>query len=73
MGADLPLIVLWLICAATFFTFYLGFINLRGFKHALQIVRGSFSELVILEPLRLRFLSAALALSFGLFLRDFWA
>lgn len=44
MGADLPLIVLWLICAATFFTFYLGFINLRGFKHALQIVRGSFSD-----------------------------
>ena len=44
MGADLPLIVLWLIVAASFFTLYLGFINLRGFKHAIEIVRGSFSN-----------------------------
>jgi len=44
MGADLPLIVLWLIVAASFFTIYLGFINLRGFKHAIDIVRGSFSD-----------------------------
>lgn len=43
-GTDLPLIVLWLIFAASFFTLYLGFINLRGFGHALQIVRGSFSN-----------------------------
>ena len=28
-GMDLPLIVVWLIIAAFFFTFYLGFINLR--------------------------------------------
>ena len=44
MGADLPLIVLWLIFAATFFSFYMGFINLRGFKHAIDIVRGKFSD-----------------------------
>ena len=44
MGADLPLIVLWLIFAASFFTLYLGFINLRGFKHAFDIVRGKFSD-----------------------------
>ena len=44
MGADLPLIVLWLIFAATFFSFYMGFINLRGFKHALDIVRGKYSD-----------------------------
>jgi len=44
LGADLPLIVLWLIFAASFFTFYLGFINLRGFKHAVDIVRGKFSD-----------------------------
>jgi len=42
MGTELPLIVLWLIFAATFFTFYLGFINLRGFKHAIDIVSGKF-------------------------------
>ena len=44
MRADLPLIVLWLIVAASFFTLYLGFINLRGFGHALKIVSGSLSN-----------------------------
>ena len=40
-GADVPLIVVWLIVAAFFFTFYLGFINLRGFAYAVRIVRGA--------------------------------
>lgn len=39
-GADVPLIVVWLIIGAVFFTGYLGFINLRGFKHAIDIVSG---------------------------------
>ena len=43
-GADIPLIVMWLIIAAFFFTFYLGFINLRGFSHALTIVRGALRD-----------------------------
>ena len=43
-SADVPLIVCWLIFAACFFTFYLGFINLRGFKHAIDIVRGKFDD-----------------------------
>lgn len=43
-GADLPLVVLWLVIGATFFSFYLGFINLRGFKHAIQIARGDYSD-----------------------------
>lgn len=38
--ADLQLIVVWLIAGAIFFTFYLGFINIRGFKHAIRIVLG---------------------------------
>jgi AGCS family alanine or glycine:cation symporter len=38
-----PLIVLWLVAAAVFFTGYLGFINIRGFKHALNLVRGEHS------------------------------
>ena len=37
---DVPLIVVWLIAGATFFTIYLGGINLRGFRHAIRIVRG---------------------------------
>jgi alanine or glycine:cation symporter, AGCS family len=39
-----PLILLWLLIGALFFTFYLGFINIRGFKHSLDIVRGKHSQ-----------------------------
>ena len=41
-GTDLPLIVVWLILGATFFTFYFRFINIRGFVHAINIVSGKF-------------------------------
>lgn len=43
-ATDVPLIVCWLIFAACFFTVYLGFINIRGFKHAVEIVSGKFSD-----------------------------
>lgn len=39
-GAELPLIVAWLVAGAVFFTFYLGFINVRGLPHALRLVTG---------------------------------
>jgi AGCS family alanine or glycine:cation symporter len=42
--ADLQLIVLWLVAGAVFFTFYLRFINIRGFVHALRLVRGDFTD-----------------------------
>lgn len=42
--AQVPLIVCWLIFGAFFFTGYLGFINVRGFKHAIDIVSGKFSD-----------------------------
>lgn len=38
--SDLPLIVVWLISGALFFTFYLRLINIRGFTHAIRIVMG---------------------------------
>ncbi len=41
---EIPLIVVWLIVAAAFFTVYLGFQNIRGFKHALDLVRGKYSD-----------------------------
>lgn len=44
MGSDLPLVVVWLVAGAIFFTVYLGFINLRGFAHAWRLVRGDFSQ-----------------------------
>mgnify|MGYP006094716887 FL=1 len=43
-GADVPLIVCWLIFAAIFFTFYMGFINFRGFTHAVSILRGALKN-----------------------------
>ncbi len=41
-GTDVPLIVLWLIAGGVFFTVYLRFINFRGFRHAVDIVRGKY-------------------------------
>ena len=43
-GSQLPLIILWLMLAAVFFTFYFDFINLRGFKHAFQLLRGDYAK-----------------------------
>lgn len=43
-GADVPLIICWLIFGAAFFTVYLRFINIRGFKHAIDIVRGRYDD-----------------------------
>lgn len=41
-NTDLKLILVWLVSAALFFTIYLGFINLRFFRHAIDLVRGKF-------------------------------
>jgi len=40
----LPLIVLWLIAGGVFFTIYLRFVNIRGFRHALAVVRGRYAS-----------------------------
>jgi AGCS family alanine or glycine:cation symporter len=39
-GAKVPLVVVWLLVAAVFFTVYFRFLNFSGFKHAIDIVRG---------------------------------
>jgi AGCS family alanine or glycine:cation symporter len=43
-GAEVPLIVAWLIGGGLFFTLYLRFINLRGFRHALAVVCGRYAR-----------------------------
>ncbi|MFK7762664.1 MAG: alanine/glycine:cation symporter family protein [Roseobacter sp.] len=43
-GAELPLVVLWLVIGAIFFTFYMGFVNVSGFKHAIHLVRGDYAD-----------------------------
>lgn len=36
-------IVIWLVLGAIFFTLRMRFVNLRGFKHALDLVRGKYN------------------------------
>ncbi len=43
-GANLPIVVLWLVIGAVFFTIKMGFINLTGFKHAIELVRGDWTD-----------------------------
>jgi AGCS family alanine or glycine:cation symporter len=43
-GAQLPVVVLWLVAGAVFFTVYMGFINVRGFKHAISLVKGDYAD-----------------------------
>jgi alanine or glycine:cation symporter, AGCS family len=40
----IPFIVVWLILGATFFTFRMGFINIRGFRHSLDLARGKYDD-----------------------------
>lgn len=44
IGADVPIIVVWLVIGAVFFTFRMNFINIRGFKHAVQLVQGKYDD-----------------------------
>lgn len=39
-----PIVVLWLILGALFFTFKLKFINLRGVKHSIDLLRGKYDN-----------------------------
>ncbi len=43
-GTQFPLIVGWLVVAAIVFTFYFGFIQFRGFKHSIELVRGDYFD-----------------------------
>ena len=40
----IPFIVVWLVLGAIFFTVKMKFVNVRGFKHAIQLVAGKFSD-----------------------------
>lgn len=45
LPVKIPFIIIWLICGALFFTIYLKFINIRGFKHAVDLVLGKFDKI----------------------------
>ncbi len=40
----IPFIVIWLIFGALFFTIRMGFINIRGFRHSLDLARGKYDD-----------------------------
>ncbi len=40
----MPLIVLWLILGGIFFTLRMKFINIRAFKHAIEVVQGKYDD-----------------------------
>ena len=41
---SLPLIVVILLLGALLFTFYFRFINIRGFRHAIDIIKGKYDN-----------------------------
>jgi len=43
-GISIPFVLIWLVLGAVIFTFYMGFINIRGFKLATNIVRGVYTN-----------------------------
>jgi AGCS family alanine or glycine:cation symporter len=43
-GTNFPWIVLWLISAATVFTLYFGFVQIRAFKLAIDLVKGDYAK-----------------------------
>lgn len=41
---EIPFVLIWLVLGALFFTVFFRFVNIRGFKHALDVVRGRFDD-----------------------------
>lgn len=44
LESHIPLVVLWLLFGAILFTIMMRFVNVRGFKHAIDLVRGRFDK-----------------------------
>ena len=44
LGTKVPIIVLWLLIGAIFFTLRMGFINIRGFWHGIRLTRGHYDN-----------------------------
>ena len=66
-GATVPLVVAWLVVGATYFTIRMGFINFRGFKHAIDVVSGKYnSKDAEGEVSHFQALSSALSATVGL-------
>tara|TARA_R110002049_G_scaffold696_2_gene4175 strand:- start:3806 stop:5848 length:2043 start_codon:yes stop_codon:yes gene_type:complete len=40
----IPFIVIWLVVGALFFTIRMGFINIRGFRHSIDLAKGKYDD-----------------------------
>lgn len=40
----IPFVLIWLVVGAAFFTIFFKFVNFRGFRHALDVVRGKYDD-----------------------------
>ena len=64
---QMPLVVFWLLLGATFFTLRMGFVNVRMFRHAIDLVAGKYDdETSEGEVTHFQALSAALSATVGL-------
>lgn len=43
-GTDVPWILFWLVIAAVVFTTYFSLIQIRGFRHSIELVRGDYAD-----------------------------
>ena len=44
VGTSIPIVVVWLVFGALFFTVKMNFINVRALKHAIDLVRGKYDD-----------------------------
>ena len=67
IGTSIPFVVVWLLAGATFLTLRMGFINIRGFRHAIDLTRGIYDKPGETgEVSHFQALSAALSATVGL-------
>jgi alanine or glycine:cation symporter, AGCS family len=44
LEVSIPFVVLWLFCGAVYLTLRMGFINFRGFYHAIRLTQGVYDK-----------------------------
>lgn len=44
LGTSIPFVVVWLLFGGIFLTIRMGFINVRGFRHAIDLIRGKYDN-----------------------------
>ena len=67
LGTSIPFVVVWLFVGGVFLTLRMGFINIRGFRHAIDLTRGVYDKPDdVGEVSHFQALSAALSATVGL-------